>query len=231
MHDETQRIRDVYASRDAHGKKSLYAWYLPENQLMRYRLHCVMAEMLGNEGWLDLSNKHCLDVGCGTGGWLRKLLEWGCSPRNLHGIDLLSDRIERACELSSNIDFQTPDAWPIPFADKSMDLITANVVFSSILDEEARAALANEMRRVVKPDGLIIIYDFRISDPRNSDTIGINQKEINRLFGNMQCDRKTLILAPPICRSVARFSPLMAYGLERLFPFLRTHAVYTLKQQ
>ncbi len=230
MHQyESNRIRDVYAGRDTKGKRSLYAWYLPENLLMQYRIHSTMALTLNREGWSFLGDKNCLDIGCGTGGWLRTLLEWGCDASHLHGIDLLPDRIESARERSPNIDFQVSDAWPVPFDDQSMDLITANVVFSSILDSQARATLADEMKRVMKSEGLILIYDFCISDPRNPDTTGINQKEINRLFSDMQCHRRSLILAPPICRRIARLSPLLAYAMERCFPFLRTHAVYALK--
>jgi len=224
-------IQEAYARRDAGGKRSLYAWHLPENLLMQYRLNSEMAAALKRAGWSDLTDKHCLDIGCGIGGWLRTLLAWGSVASNLHGIDLLPDRIERARKLSPNLDFQVSDAWPIPFADQSMDLVTANVVFSSILDAEARSSLADEMKRVVKTGSLILIYDFRISDPRNPDTIGINQDEIRRLFPKMLCHRQSLILAPPICRRVARLSPLLAYGMERCFPFMRTHAVYVLKNE
>ena len=46
-----------------------------------------------------------LDVGCGNGKWLRTLMEWGATANNLHGIDLLPDRVEKALQVSPNIDF------------------------------------------------------------------------------------------------------------------------------
>ena len=151
--NERKRIRDVYASRDAQGKGELYAWHLPENHLMHYRLQSTLANELSRHGWLDLGSVQCLDVGCGTGKWLRTLMEWGCPAANLHGIDLLPDRIEKACKLSPDMDFQVSDAWPMPFDDHSVDLVTANVVFSSILDDDARSMLAKEMMRVVSSGG------------------------------------------------------------------------------
>src|SRR5207253_10917506 len=111
------------------------------------------------------------DGGCGSGKWLRTLLEWGASAQRLHGVELLHDRIQQAKKISpAAIDFQVSDGWPIPFADRSMDLVCARTVFSSILDSRARSALAAEMRRVVKDGGYILVFDFRVKNPRNPDT-------------------------------------------------------------
>ena len=82
------------------------------------------------------------------------------------------------------------------------------------------------MIRVLRPDRKVLIYDYRISDPRNPDTVGIRKSEIQRLFTGLSLQVRSLTLAPPIARRIAPVSPLLAHGLEVLFPFLRTHAVY-----
>src|SRR5215471_8544720 len=92
--EEAGRIRSAYARRDSSGRASLYAWSRPDVALSRYRLHAAAARLLGGRGWPDLAEVEALDVGCGTGGWLRTLQEWGASPQRLHGIDLLGDRID-----------------------------------------------------------------------------------------------------------------------------------------
>ena len=97
--------------------------------------------MLKLNGITDLSHIEVLDIGCGSGGWLRTLLEWGARPEHLHRIDLLEDRIEKARALGMGIDFQVASGYEIPFADGSMDLVSAHTVFSSILDGSARKAL------------------------------------------------------------------------------------------
>lgn len=227
---ESERIRYIYAHRDGSAKPQLYEWHRPDILLTQYQLREAISRAIVKFGWLEFSGKDVLDVGCGSGGWLRGLLEWGAEPSRLHGVDLLPDRIMKARAISSNIDFQVSTGWPLPFEANSMDMVSAHTVFSSILDNDARVGLAEEMIRVMKPGGLILVYDFRISDPRNPDTIGINRKEINRLFPGMNCEKQSLILAPPISRKVAKFSPWMVIAMERCFPFLRTHAVYTLNK-
>lgn len=223
-HREESRIRSVYGRRDSSGKGSLYAWHNQGALLNQYRFQAVAAALLSAEGLADLSLLDMLDIGCGTGGWLRKLMEWGASPELLHGIDLLQDRIERARVLCPTIDFKVGSGFELPYPSHSMDLVTAHTVFSSILDVSARKALAEEMVRVLKPTGCAFVYDYRISDPRNPDTVGIRKKEIQRLFPGFDLAMRSLTLAPPLGRRIAPLSPLLAHALEVCFPFLRTHA-------
>lgn len=225
---EEHRIRSVYADRLKDGKESLYAWHLPDVLYNQYIVRKTMATVLFNNGLNALWKLEILDIGCGSGGWLRTLLDWGGSPERLHGIDLLPDRIATARKLSPHIDFQVASAWPIPFNRCSMDLITANTVFSSIIDPDARVALAEEMARVLRHDGHIMIYEFRVSHPRNPDTVGIRKDEIHRLFPEFSLKTKSLTLAPPLSRKLVPLSPLAAHFLETCFPFLRTHALYFL---
>lgn len=228
---EAERIRNVYAKRDTLGKPQLYGWNQPDEQLSLYLLRVAVTKALTEAGFYDLAEIDCLDVGCGNGTWLRVLMEWGANPSRLHGIDLLSDRIEKARLLSPQIDFSVSSGGPLPFKDSSMDLVSAYTVFSSILDPEVRTTLAKEMMRIIRPSGILLIYDFRISDPRNRDTAGISGKEIKRLFPGMQVRFKSISLAPPIQRPLARFSPLFAHMVEAFIPMLRTHMLCTLKRK
>lgn len=225
---EESRIRSTYAHRDSSGKPSLYAWHRQEVLLNQYRFRAVAAFMLKDSGLTDFSEIQALDVGCGTGGWLRILLEWGAFSERLHGIDLLQDRIDKAKNLGGDIDYQIASGYEIPFPDGRMDLVSAHTVFSSILDRSHRKALADEMARVLRQDGKVLIYDYRISDPRNPDTVGIRKTEIRRLFPGLSLQVRSLTLAPPIARRIAPVSPLLAHVLECWFPFLRTHVFYLL---
>lgn len=227
---ETSRIIDAYNQRPALSQRhtGLYAWHRQEVTFSQYRFKSIAAKILVHKGWHDLSKKKCLDVGCGTGEWLRTLLEWEADPSRLHGIDLLPDRIEKAKALAPYIDFRVASAWPIVFPDNSVDLVSAHTVFSSILDPVAREELAKEMTRVLNKEGLILIYDFRISHPKNPDTIGIGKNEICKLFPCHRVKMRTLTLAPPFQRVIAPISPLWVHVLEVFFPFLCTHAFYTI---
>ena len=92
---EEERIRQVYARRDASGKTALYYWQRQDVIYMVYRDRAVLARALQCLGINDLSPLHVLDVGCGSGGWLRLLLEWGASPERLHGVDLRCTPLSR----------------------------------------------------------------------------------------------------------------------------------------
>ena len=229
--EEAERIRGVYARRDAAGKRKLYGWNKPDEVLSQYLLRVAVIEALAKAGFDDLSGIDCLDVGCGTGPWLRLLMEWGADPSRLHGTDLLTDRIERGRLISPQIALSvSSDGSLSHVGDATMDLVSAYTVFSSILDPEARAQLAKEMMRVLRPSGLLLIYDFRISDLRSRDTVGIGMREIRRLFPAMKARRTPVSLAPPLQRPLARWSPLVAHAVESFFPFLRTHMLCVLKR-
>jgi len=229
--DETARIRKTYAKRDQAGKPALYTWCKKDTMLTQYRIRTVTAGLFAKNGMEDLSKTEVLDIGCGTGGWLRTLVEWGADPKHLHGIELLEDRIEQARHVNKDIDFQVSSGWPIDFPDASMDLVSAHTVFSSILAPEARRDLASEMTRILKTEGVVFIFDFRISHPRNPDTIGIGKKEIQRLFPDLTVTSRSLLLAPPLARRIAPISSLAVQLLEGIFPFLRSHAVYLLRKR
>ena len=123
---EENRIKDVYVARDASGKSALYAWHRQEVLLNQYRFQAVVALLLKTNGLSELSQIEILDVGCGTGGWLRTLLEWGASPEHLHGIDLLHDRIDQAKSLGGLITRSPADM-------KSPSRMAAWILFPRIL--------------------------------------------------------------------------------------------------
>lgn len=166
-------------------------------------------------------------LGCG----LRQLKFWEACAEKLHGVDLLSDRVAAARQFVADIDLRQANGWQLPYADVSMDLVSAHTLFSSILNEDARASVAAEMTRVLDPHGHILIFDFRISHPLNSDTIGIRRSEISRLFPDFQQHAQSLILAPPIARCLAPVAPCLAVVLEGLCPPLRTHNMSLLRSR
>jgi SAM-dependent methyltransferase len=225
---EESRIRTVYAKRDAANKPALYSWYQPDVLLTQFRFHSVAASLLANSGLTDLKGIDVLDVGCGYGSWLRNLCEWGASPARVHGIDLLEDRIEKARIIEGRIDYRVASGYDIPFPTDSIDLVSAHTVFSSVLNSSARQFLAEEMNRVLKHNGRIFIFDYRVSDPQNSDTIGIRKSEIKKLFPGFNLRCRSLILAPPLARWIANYSPFLVYLMEVCLPFLRTHTIFLL---
>jgi len=84
------------------------------------------------------------------------------------------------------------------------------------------------MRRVLKPDGIILWYDFRFDNPWNRAVRGIGRREIHELFPEYRIELRRVTLAPPIARWIAPRSRLVACALARLPP-LRTHYLGVLR--
>lgn len=221
---EAARMAEVYRGGLRQARAKWYSWHRPEVQWNIYRLRSVSSKFLKSSGLSGLEDADILDVGCGSGGWLRALLDFGASPDRLHGVDMIPERIAYARKRAApGCDLRIGDGGELPYADSSMDLVTAHTVFSSIPDPGLRNRVAGEMWRVCKPGGLLMIYDFRIKDPRNPDTVRIGVKEIRRLFPAGRHERRSLTLLSPLLRRVAPISLPLAAVLEWCCPFLRTH--------
>jgi ubiquinone/menaquinone biosynthesis C-methylase UbiE len=178
--------------------------------------------MLWRHGLADLSKARLLEVGCGDGWWLRKFVEYGADQRNLRGVELLPDRVERARVLSPNIQVTQGDASRLHMPDGSFDIVLQSTVFSSILDPAMRRAVASEMLRVLSPGGLVIWYDMRVDNPGNPDVRGVPRSEVEALFPGCVCRFRRATLAPPLARRLAPASRALCQLLSA-FPFLLTH--------
>ena len=101
-------------------------------------------------------------------------------------------------------------------------MVVASTVFSSILDGRVRSILADEITRVLAPGGAVLFYDFAWNNPRNPNVRKVSQRELPRLFPHLSGFVRRVTLAPPIARTVATRSWLLAQILEAV-PLLRTH--------
>jgi hypothetical protein len=95
-------------------------------------------------------------------------------------------------------------------------------LFSSILNPDFRQACAADIWRVLKPNGMLIWYDFRYDNPMNRKVKGMTLKEIHRLFPAGRIRKYNITLLPPIARKIAPFSVSLC-RLISLMPPLRSH--------
>ncbi len=214
---ELNRIEAAYARR---WDRSLYSFSHPAYWLMVQEREGKFLRLLAERGHTSLENTRILEVGCGTGAWLRDFVRWGARPENLWGVDLLPDRIAEAGELCpAGINLKCQDATNLDVPDGSFDLVFQSTVFSSILSGGVKRLLAREMLRVVRPSGLIVWYDFHVNNPWNRDVRGIRRKEVIQLFPNCDVCLQKLTLAPPLGRRVAPISASLYRILSRIQPF------------
>ena len=109
---------------------------------------------------------YILDLGCGYGRTLREL--WESGYHNLHGIDFSEKMIERGRSENPSIDFQTMKGREIELTDRSADAVILFAVLTCIIGDEDQKYLIKEIRRVLKPGGIVYVNDFLLNkDARN----------------------------------------------------------------
>jgi ubiquinone/menaquinone biosynthesis C-methylase UbiE len=228
---EVARIRAAYQRRGHTVPKDRYSVFRQENLLARSELERRIISLLGRFQYTDLRDEKILDVGCGSGFWLRQFIQWGAKPNNLFGIDLLKERILEGGELCPKATaLQCGDASELEFEDETFDLILQFTVFTSILDREMKSKVASEMSRVLKRGGAILWYDYFLSNPANPDVRGVTQKEISVLFPGLSILLQRITLAPPIGRVIGPKSASL-YRLLSLVKPLCTHYLGFLRKQ
>lgn len=227
---ELSRIRDAYARRQQ-GRQDPYSCLNPSYLLIVQERESELLSMLSRDGVGLLEGKRVLEIGCGTGYWLRAFLQWGALPEDVFGIDLLPGRIEQARKMCpQGVHLECGNAATLAFPDASFDLVLQSTVFTSILDAGMRQRVAAEMLRVLKPNGFVLWYDLHVDNPYNPDVRGVRKNEIRQLFPGCQIHLRRVTLAPPIGRFIGRYSPLL-YTLLSRTRILCTHYVSLIKKQ
>ena len=111
--------------------------------------------------WLSPHNgQRWIDVGCGNGAFTEQIVQ-RCSPSEVQGIDPSEAQIAFASnrEGARKAVFQTGDATGIPFAKDYFDAATmALVIF--LVPDPAQGVV--EMKRVVRPGGLVAAYAWDV---------------------------------------------------------------------
>jgi SAM-dependent methyltransferase len=189
-----------------------------------------LADLLSSTVGSDLSTVEVLDVGCGTGGFLRQLIDWGALPANLTGTELQKDRLDHARRCTApgvQWHLGTLDAMP----PAGFDLVTAQTVFSSVLDPALRRELAAQMWRALRPGGWCLVFDFRYDNPRNRNVRKVTRAELESWWSGSGERYRSLVLAPPIHRVLAGAPWLVCELLTAVAPILRSHFMYVVRKE
>lgn len=212
--DEAHRIRAYY--RDASwaaspGRHFLVAEWREQIESHVARLGIAMARL------------RVCDVGCGTGSDLERWHRLGVPQHQLSGTELIPGRAEAARQALPKASIEFVNGFDLPFADDAFDLVTASLVFSTVLDPVGRARLAAEMRRVTAPGGLIAIYDFRIRKPWNPHVRAVADRDLTAILGT-PWKRHAVSPFLPLLDVALRLPSPLARALVRALP--RTHRIW-----
>lgn len=98
-----------------------------------------------------------LDIGCGTGSHLKLYQDEAC---HIHGIDTSEAMLDIARrKLGEHADLAWCDATATPFVNDTFDLVTCSTVLHE-MSPQTRSDVLNEARRILKPDGRLLVIDF-----------------------------------------------------------------------
>lgn len=95
-----------------------------------------------------------LDAGCGTGGYLRWLLDNGAFS-GAAGVDVASEAIQFARARVPEAELHVAPLSSVPFAGGQFDLVVANDVLQHIDEPETAGSMA-ELHRVLRPGGTLL---------------------------------------------------------------------------
>jgi SAM-dependent methyltransferase len=242
-YDEIERIRAVYHQRDS-APAPPSAWANRAYRLRMQELEWGLLDELSLAG-LELTGAGVAEVGCGTGYFLSRFLDYGAA--HAAGIDLIDERIAIARQRDPRLELVAGDAGDLPWPDACFDLVTQFTCLSSVLDFGLRRRIAAEMWRVTRPGGSIISYDMRVAptflralrraatlrrriprEPQRTATSPVDLPELQRLFPNARLRGRSITIATDL--------PSLGNGgvLSRAIqsvPFLHTHLLILARKE
>jgi len=219
MSDDRESMDRVYRER-----KKLADRYSLDNAGNRFNFEQLRGRIKNqlNSLYGDISTVKMLDLGSGELFWTREFIKLGIEYQNCIGSDILLWRLKKGRESGQGVESIVASAAQLPFPSESFDLVTQMTMMTSVLDTGVRKEIALEMKRVLKPGGYILWYDFRFNNPANPYTRAIGRKEIERLFNGWKLTCEKVTLLPQLARKLGVVLPGLL-NFFSLFPILRTH--------
>jgi ubiquinone/menaquinone biosynthesis C-methylase UbiE len=139
----------------------------------------ILAQELQNN---DDSPLKLLDVGCGHGLVHSYLLNQKKIQIDLTGIDVAASVIDIACQKNPVVKYDTYDGIKLPYKDNSFSCAYTICVMHHVSPEQW-ADFLHEMKRVVIPGGLVIVFEH---NPLNPVT--------RRIVNNCPLDKHAILL-------------------------------------
>jgi SAM-dependent methyltransferase len=167
-----------------------------------------------------------LDVGCGVGLTDRLLVD---QVGSLHGIDISADSVAEAARTNPAACYTAFDGSTFPLADASVDLAFAICVLHHV-PPEGRANFAAELRRVVRPGGIAVIFEHNPLNPLTR--VAVSRCELDEGVVLARRGTTTRLLEDAGLRVEQRAyliftpSPRWAAGLDRALPWCPAGAQY-----
>lgn len=220
MH-EIDRVRSTYADYDRTGRRSRWV----EDRAIHAERAALVHEVI-TSAVSDVSTARVLDLGCGSGRLVDDLVDAGVERDLIVGVDVIEGRLREARR--DGVAVALASGSSLPLADRSVDVVTAFTVLSSIHDHDVLAGIRSEIERVLRPGGVVLVYDMRVPSPTNRSVRPVTRRTLEQLFPGWRIDTRSCTLIPQIARRVAP-DPGPVYRTLAAVPVLRSHALSVLR--
>ena len=184
---------------------------------------------------LNKNDAKIIDIGCGSSSKLINLVSYGFNQNNLFGIDINKNDIEFAKKNYPLLNISCQDATNLNFKNDYFDLTYESTMFVQITNPEISQKIANEMIRITKKNGFIIIFDWRFQKFNNQNFLACNQKRIKKMFAVNKSTEFIAIesgmLIPPLGRLLSKNMSSLYFIFSRLFPFFIGQVAYILQKK
>jgi SAM-dependent methyltransferase len=140
------------------------------------------------------------------------------------GVDIDPDAIARSADEYPWAEFVLGSADRLPTSADSIDVALASVLFSSLPSRQFEAAVAAELKRVLRPGGWLVWYDLRYGNPWNSSVHGIDRRRLATLFPSWAVELRSSTVLPPLARRLGLTTPIL-YPILEAIPPLRSHLI------
>jgi SAM-dependent methyltransferase len=114
-----------------------------------------------------------LDVGCGVGLTDSMLVD---HVGSLHGIDVSSESVTQAAASNPSVCYTPFEGAAFPVPDEGFDLAFAICVLHHVPPPD-RARFASELRRVVRPGGIVAVFEHNPLNPLTR--VAVNRCELD----------------------------------------------------
>jgi len=176
----------------------------------------------------DLRCKDALDIGCGTGRWLRALLDRGA--RSVVGVDSCAEMIGRASKkafLRNRLILA--DGLALPLRSRVADVIVCSFTVGHVLNTRV---LASELARVVRPRADVFVTDmhpeaqargWRCAFSRTDQTVEIRTfaHALEDLRSSFDCEGFKLVKSGEFCLGEPERRIFWVAGKENIFETAR----------
>ena len=184
---------------------------------------------------LNKKESRIIDIGCGSATQLINLVSLGFNQDNLFGIDINKVDIDFAQRNYPLLNLSWQDATNLNFKNNYFDLTYESTMFVQITNSNISQKIANEMIRITKKGGYLILFDWRYGKFNNANFLACNKRRIKELF---KVDKSTKLISiekgmliPPIGRFLSKNMSSMYFVFSRLFPFFIGQVAYVLQKK